>query len=828
MVRRSARLQQKAEEKKLQDTQNAELEVLTPPDSNVKSVTVSKPAQNATTPSRNLRRSGSNTKVFNSEPSSSITPKEEDLTVQVLSSDTELINFEYDSDFTTTPSRVLRSASSNTKEIAFNSEPSSSIASKKRNLTAPSSDPELSSLTDDSDFTPTSSPAAYKKSKVYKPTIKETGSQSNQAKKSLNTRNSAKKGKSSRFVSSTANNSDSEYEYESPIEEPQDSIGSDEDVFDQHTSTESTLASSTPPKRAQRSATQTRRNRTKRTSKPKLSAKERVRLIHPELDEIWTNLANEPVIPTESIEQPADLKLPLLPFQKEGVNWMIKQEKTFFGGGILADEMGMGKTIQMIGLLLSEPRIKPNLIVAPTVALIQWNNEITAHTSTISTYLFHGSKRTDDIEELMKYDVVLTTYNIIENSFRKQTYGNKRNGKMIKTPSIIHKIKWGRLILDEAHYIKDRSCNTARAAFNIPAEYKWSLSGTPLQNRVGELYSQIRLLKADPFSYYFCKKCPCKSLNWKFHNNSECEQCGHKPMSHFCWWNAEVLRPIQNFGNKGEGKIGYEKLGKLLDRVMLRRTKVERAKDLGLPPRVLKIRKDVFNEEEEDMYESLYTSTKRKFTTYVQEGTVLNNYANIFELITKMRLAANHPDLILKRVPPKESGKEALTEMPTTMICSICHDEAEDAIMAKCKHIFCREDIRQYIETSIERIPKCPACFAAITIDLAQPTINQQSEEKQLIEGEKYLNKKESGQDFRTSIVNRIDMSTWRSSTKIEALVEELHKLRSQNHTIKSIVFSQFVNFLDLINWRLHRAGFACCRLDGRMQPAQRDAVIRT
>ncbi|KXN73809.1 hypothetical protein CONCODRAFT_3219 [Conidiobolus coronatus NRRL 28638] len=428
----------------------------------------------------------------------------------------------------------------------------------------------------------------------------------------------------------------------------------------------------------------------------------------------------------------------------------------------------------------------------------------------------------------MKYDVVLTTYNIIENSFRKQVYGNKRNGNMIKTPSIIHNIKWGRLILDEAHYIKDRSCNTARAAFNIPAEYKWSLSGTPLQNRVGELYSQIRLLKADPFSYYFCKKCPCKSLNWKFHNNSECEQCGHKPMSHFCWWNAEVLRPIQNFGNKGEGKVGYEKLGKLLDRVMLRRTKVERAKDLGLPPRVLKIRKDVFNEEEEDMYESLYTSSKRKFTTYVQAGTVLNNYANIFELITKMRLAANHPDLILKRVPPKESGKEALTEMSTTMICSICHDEAEDAIMAKCKHIFCREDIRQYIETSIERIPKCPACFAAITIDLAQPTINQQSEEKQLIEGEKYLNKKESGQDFRTSIVNRIDMSTWRSSTKIEALVEELHKLRSQNHSIKSIVFSQFVNFLDLINWRLHRAGFACCRLDGRMQPAQRDAVIRT
>ncbi|KXN73810.1 hypothetical protein CONCODRAFT_68028 [Conidiobolus coronatus NRRL 28638] len=347
MVRRSARLQQKAEEKKLQDTQNAELEVLTPPDSNVKITTESKPVQNTTTPSRNLKKTGSSAKVkaLNSESSSSITPKEEDLTVEVLSSDTELVNFEYDSDFATTPSRVLRSASSNAKEIASNSEPSSSITSKKRNLTvsAPSSDPELSSLTDDSDFTPTSSPAAYKKSKVYKPTIKETVSHPSQAKKSLNTRNPAKKGKSSRSVVSIAENSDSEYEYESPIEEPQDSIDSDENLFDQLASPENSLTPSTPPRRTQRSATQTRRNRAKRPSKPKLSAKERVRLIHPELDEIWTNLANEPVIPTESIEQPADLKLPLLPFQKEGINWMIKQEKTFFGGGILADEMGMGR-----------------------------------------------------------------------------------------------------------------------------------------------------------------------------------------------------------------------------------------------------------------------------------------------------------------------------------------------------------------------------------------------------------------------------------------------------------------------------------------------------
>lgn len=63
-------------------------------------------------------------------------------------------------------------------------------------------------------------------------------------------------------------------------------------------------------------------------------------------------------------------------------------------------------------------------------------------------------------------------------------------------------------------------------------------------------------------------------------------------------------------------------------------TKVERADDLGLPPRTVVIRRDLFNEEEEDMYDSLYSDSQRKFSTYVEQGTVLNNYANIFELLT--------------------------------------------------------------------------------------------------------------------------------------------------------------------------------------------------
>jgi len=80
------------------------------------------------------------------------------------------------------------------------------------------------------------------------------------------------------------------------------------------------------------------------------------------------------------------------------------------------------------------------------------------------------------------------------------------------------------------------------------------------------------------------------------------------------------LKPIQKFGNLGEGKEAFQKLGILLKRLMLRRTKLERSSDLGLPPRLVYIRKDTFNDEETDFYEALYSQTKTQFFSYVEKG----------------------------------------------------------------------------------------------------------------------------------------------------------------------------------------------------------------
>lgn len=535
---------------------------------------------------------------------------------------------------------------------------------------------------------------------------------------------------------------------------------------------------------------------------------------HPHLKDVFPYLQSLEGIKPERAPQPEGMTIKLLPFQLEGLNWLLKQEEGEFGGGILADEMGMGKTIQTIALFMTDTKKRPNLVVGPTVALMQWKHEIEKHTEgeVFKVLLFHGANRATTVEELEKYDIILTSYSVLESVYRKQNYGFKRKGGLVKEDSPLHALPFYRVILDEAHNIKDRTSGTAKAANSLICEKKWCLTGTPLQNRIGEMYSLIRFLKIDPIYKYFCTKCDCENHEWKFSDWRHCDVCGHSPMLHTNFFNHFMLKNIQKHGIEGDGLTSFQHIRLLLNNIMLRRTKLERADDLGLPPRVVEIRRDRFNEEEKDLYTSLYSDSKRKFNDYVAEGVVLNNYANIFTLITRMRQLADHPDLVLKRV----GANSVAEEVEGLIMCQLCDDESEEPIESKCHHKFCRMCIQEYVESFMgeEKNLHCPVCHIGLSIDLQQPALEVDEE---------LFNK--------ASIVNRIKMGThggeWRSSTKIEALVEELYKLRSDKHTIKSIVFSQFTSMLDLIEWRLKRAGFKTVKLQGLMSPQQRDNTIK-
>ncbi|CCU99195.1 unnamed protein product [Malassezia sympodialis ATCC 42132] len=569
----------------------------------------------------------------------------------------------------------------------------------------------------------------------------------------------------------------------------------------------------------------------RRAPRPKLTRFQKavatLNAMHPELEGVWEALASMrrrrgSAMP--KAEQPEGITATLLPFQLEGLQWLQSQEKSLWRGGLLADEMGMGKTLQMISLLVSDPK-RPTLVVAPTVAILQWRHEVEKFAPSMNVTVWHGAQRTSNATELASMDVVLTSYAVLESTFRREKHGVTRRGRRVHEPSPLHGISWRRIILDEAHHIKERTSNTARSAFALRSDYKWCLSGTPLQNRVGELYSMIRFLGGDPFAYYYCRQCPCKSATWSFHNNSMCVHCGHKPMVHLSFWNFMILRPIQRDGfEEGEGEEAFVRLRLLLDCIMLRRTKLERADDMGLPPRTIEVRRDLFSPEEEDLYHSLYTSTTRKFSTFLDQGTVLNNYSNIFTLLTRMRQMSNHPDLVLRS--HTRSNVDLLGDVDEVHVCKLCLEEAEDAISSRCRHVFCRACIRQYLDSLEGDVdaelrrddvsPDCPYCHASLSIDLDAPAL------------EPPCPVPTPGNPKRQGILARLDLSRWRSSTKIEALVEELTKLRElPDRSIKSLVFSQFVNFLDLIAFRLQRAGFRICRLEGNMTPEARDRTIR-
>lgn len=556
---------------------------------------------------------------------------------------------------------------------------------------------------------------------------------------------------------------------------------------------------------AQRPAITEQRRGYRQPANSRRGKKERNRLEqhHPEIKTMWDDLKAMPILDAGKAEQPQTISRRLKPFQLAGLAWMKEMEKTEWRGGLLGDEMGLGKTIQAVSLIMSDyPAKQPTLVLVPPVALMQWQSEIKAYTDgTLKTFVFHGTNQKAKgitIQQLKKYNVIMMSYNSLESMYRKQEKGFTRKDGIHKEQSLIHAIHFHRIILDEAHSIKTRSTMTAKACFALKTDYRWCLTGTPLQNRIGEFFSLIRFLNIRPFSNYLCKQCPCKTMEWSMDEDKRCSQCNHAGMQHVSVFNQELLNPIQKYGNFGPGREAFAKLRLMTERIMLRRLKKDHTNAMELPVKEIYVDRQFFGEEENDFANSIMSSGQRKFDTYVAQGVLLNNYANIFGLIMQMRQVADHPDLILKK--NAEGGQNVL-------ICCICDEPSEDTIRSRCKHDFCRTCVASYVRST--DTPDCPRCHIPLAIDLEQPEIEQ---EENMVK--------------KSSIINRIKMENWTSSSKIELLVHELHKLRSNNATHKSIIFSQFTTMLQLIEWRLRRAGITTVMLDGSMTPAQRQASI--
>ena len=183
---------------------------------------------------------------------------------------------------------------------------------------------------------------------------------------------------------------------------------------------------------------------------------------HPEIKTMWDTLRLVPrITPTQAV-QPATITRQLKSFQLEGLDWMTKQEQSQWKGGLLGDEMGMGKTIQAVSLIMSDyPAQSPTLVVVPPVALMQWQSEIKAYTDgKLSVLVYHNTNpkvKNLKLKDLKNFDVIMISYAGLESIYRKESKGWKRDDGLVKENSKIHAIKYHRLILDEAHSIKQRT-----------------------------------------------------------------------------------------------------------------------------------------------------------------------------------------------------------------------------------------------------------------------------------------------------------------------------------------------------------------------------------
>lgn len=140
-------------------------------------------------------------------------------------------------------------------------------------------------------------------------------------------------------------------------------------------------------------------------------------------------------------------------------------------GGILADDMGLGKTLEMISLILTGGS-GPTLIVAPVSVMSNWEKQIRSHV--LPDYrprvlVYHGGSRMT-AKELVKYDVVITSYGRLSSDYDPQ--GNKALTS--------HLIKWRRIVLDEGHTIRNAKTQVAKAACDVNAQSRWVLTGTPM------------------------------------------------------------------------------------------------------------------------------------------------------------------------------------------------------------------------------------------------------------------------------------------------------------------------------------------------------------
>ncbi|KAH9847016.1 SNF2 family N-terminal domain-containing protein [Lenzites betulinus] len=352
----------------------------------------------------------------------------------------------------------------------------------------------------------------------------------------------------------------------------------------------------------------------------------------------------------------------LLPHQIKSRTFMADRESGKKNGGILADDMGLGKTISTLTRILDGRPTKKDksagyagstLVVCPVALVSQWESEVKKYTSGLRVVQHHGASRTSDPYELERAHIVVTSYSVVTSEYGVYNQGKdeskpsgKKKGKADdsndsdsdsimrrlktapkrgKVKDALFRVKWWRVVLDEAHNIKNRNTKSAIACCALDAKYRWCLTGTPMQNNVEEIYSLIKFLRISPLN------------DWTTFNSS-------------------IAKPIK----AGKPIRALKRLQVVLQKIMLRRTKttlVNGKPILQLPDRLVQIVDCEFDEDERAFYLTVQEKVQNRLED-LKQGDINKAYTSVLVLLLRMRQTCNHPGLISEDYKKDEQAVE--------------------------------------------------------------------------------------------------------------------------------------------------------------------------
>jgi SNF2 family DNA or RNA helicase len=189
----------------------------------------------------------------------------------------------------------------------------------------------------------------------------------------------------------------------------------------------------------------------------------------------WLDLLKQP-LPDPSVLDSGVLSSTLRPYQRDGVRWLL-QCSGWATGACLADEMGLGKTIQAIAVLLQHAAAGPALVVAPTSVLPNWQAELSRFAPSLNAIVYRGAKRRQHLSELDAGTVLVASYDIV-----------------LRDRVALTATAFATQVIDEAQMIRNVRSERARALKAIPGSFQIALTGTPIENRLGDLWSLFDLI----------------------------------------------------------------------------------------------------------------------------------------------------------------------------------------------------------------------------------------------------------------------------------------------------------------------------------------------